>query len=157
MIIGAILAAQRGLRHLWQRMTDTLYAAYGSNLNRTQMAARCPAAVSAGGVLVPGWRLAFNKWALIERDPEAEVAVGLWTVTPACLTSLDRFEGVPHAYVRDLLPLPDGRQAVVYHDVAARPGPPSLAYVQRIRAGYRDFGFDLSGLAAALARIDFRR
>ncbi len=138
-------------------MTDTLYAAYGSNLNRAQMAGRCPAAVAVGGVLVPGWRLAFNKWALIEADPEAVVAIGLWMVTPACLVSLDRFEGVPHAYARDVLPLPDGRRAVVYHDVAARPGPPSHAYLERIRTGYRDFGFDAAGLVAALARGGFGR
>ncbi len=136
-------------------MTDTLYAAYGSNLNRAQMAGRCPAAVFEGGVLVPGWRLAFNKWALIEPDPAGVLPVGLWAVTPNCLAALDRFEGVPHAYVRDVLALPDGRNAVVYHDVAARPGPPSHAYVERIRTGYRHFGFDPAGVLLALGRSGF--
>jgi len=136
-------------------MTTTLYAAYGSNLSHIQMAARCPEARPAGGVLVPGWRLGFRTWAVIEKAPGALVPIGLWTVTPACVAALDVFEGVPDSYLRAPLPLPDGREALVYLECAGRVGPPTHAYAEIIRRGYGDFGFDVAPLDAALAACRF--
>ena len=130
---------------------DDLYAAYGSNLSRVQMQQRCPGAAVAAAVALPGWRLAVRKYALVEADPTAACPVGLWRVTPAHLTALDRYEG-PHAYARRRVPLPDGREAWIYLELVHRPGPPSAAYAARLRQGYADFGFDLAVLEAALAR-----
>ncbi|PZW45938.1 hypothetical protein C8P66_110136 [Humitalea rosea] len=136
-------------------MPTMLYAAYGSNLSHAQMAARCPAARVVGGVMVPGWRLGFRTWAVIEEAPEAMVPIGIWAVTEDCVTALDVFEGVPDSYRRAPLPLPDGREALVYLECAGRHGPPTRAYADIIRVGYGDFGFDPAPLEAALAACRF--
>lgn len=130
-------------------MTD-LYAAYGSNLWHAQMQLRCPGAMVDGAILLPGWRLAVRRFALVEPDPVAICPIGLWRVTPAHLAALDRYEG-PHTYARREIELPDGRQAWIYLELVHRPGPPSAEYVQRLRRGYADFGFDPAPLETALA------
>jgi hypothetical protein len=130
------------------------YAAYGSNLWHDQMRARCPDARVAGSVVLPGWRLVVRRFALIEPDAEARCPVGLWRVTAACLAALDRFEG-PHTYERCLIDLPGGGQAVTYREIRRREGPPAAEYVQRLRDGYRDFGFDPAVLEAAIAASGF--
>ena len=128
-----------------------LYAAYGSNLCHAQMQDRCAGATVAGAASLPGWRLVVRKFALIEADTTAICPVGLWRVTAAHLASLDRYEG-PHTYARRLIPLPEGGTAWIYLELVQRPGPPSAAYVARLRRGYADFGFDPAVLEAALAR-----
>ena len=41
-------------------MNRTLYFAYGSNLDPTQMRRRCPTSAPAGPATLDGWRLAFG-------------------------------------------------------------------------------------------------
>jgi gamma-glutamylcyclotransferase (GGCT)/AIG2-like uncharacterized protein YtfP len=127
-----------------------LYAAYGSNLLHAQMRDRCPGATVSGGLMLPGWRLAVRKFALVEPDPAALCPIGLWRVTSAHLASLDRYEG-PHTYARRVIALPDGREAWIYLELVHRAGPPAAAYVDRLRRGYAEFGFDPAPLEAALA------
>ncbi|MBB5689445.1 gamma-glutamylcyclotransferase [Roseomonas alkaliterrae] len=130
------------------------YAAYGSNLWHDQMRRRCPDAVVAGSLLLPGWRLVLRRFALIERAADAACPVGLWRVTAADLAALDGHEG-PHTYERTRIALPDGRMAWTYMEIRRRPGPPAAEYVQRLRDGYRDFAFDLAPLEAAIAASGF--
>jgi gamma-glutamylcyclotransferase len=130
------------------------YAAYGSNLWHDQMRRRCPAARVAGSVVLDGWRLVVRKYALIERDDAASCPIGLWRVTAACLESLDRHEG-PRTYTRVQVPLPDGGMAWTYTEIRIRPGPPAAEYVQRLRSGYADFGFDAAVLESAIAESGF--
>ena len=40
--------------------TERFYIAYGSNLNLTQMAHRCPTAEVAGQTILKNWRLMFR-------------------------------------------------------------------------------------------------
>jgi hypothetical protein len=131
-----------------------LYAAYGSNLSHDQMRRRGPDARVAGSLVLAGWRLVVRKYALIERDDAASCPVGLWQVTAACLESLDRYEG-PRAYRRVQVPLPDGGVACTYTEIRIRPGPPAVEYVQRLRRGYADFGFDTAVLDAAIIESGF--
>ena len=136
-------------------MFDPLpYAAYGSNLWHAQMLARCPGAEVAGSVMLPGWRLVLRKFALIEADVSASLPVGLWRVTSKHLETLDDFEG-RHTYARRRIALPDGGEAWTYHEIRHRPGPPAAEYVERLRHGYREFGFDPSPLHAAIEASGF--
>jgi gamma-glutamylcyclotransferase len=130
------------------------YAAYGSNLWHDQMRRRCPDAEVAGHVVLEGWRLVLRKFATIERAPRAACPVGLWRVTAKDLASLDRYEG-PFTYARTRITLPGGAVAVTYKEIRLRPGPPAAEYVQRLRSGYRDFGFDMAVLEAAIAESGF--
>lgn len=129
-----------------------LYAAYGSNLLAAQMQARCPGATRAGTLLLPGYRLAMNRFASAVPDAGALLPAGLWRVTEAQLEALDRFEG-PHSYQRRAVALPDGGQAWIYIEIARRPPPPAAEYVARCRAGTLEFGLPADALDAALAAI----
>jgi hypothetical protein len=77
-----------------------LYAAYGSNLDPARMLVRCPHSPFRGTGWLVGWRLTFagedHGWdgamATIVEDPEAQVFVSLYDVTPADEAELDRWE-----------------------------------------------------------------
>jgi hypothetical protein len=130
-----------------------LYAAYGSNLDHARMLGRCPGAAVIGAALLPGWRLAVNRFATIERDAAASVPVGLWRITAQHGRALDIAEGVAlGAYRRLVLDIEGHGPALTYVEQRLRPGPPSAAYVAHLRQGYADFALDPAALEAALAR-----
>ncbi len=90
-------------------MSSTLYFAYGSNLLRERLLARCPGMTYAGRATLPGHRLTFDKVSndgsgkcAFEAvgDSENEVSGVLWNVPAAELDELDRVEGVGHGYER---------------------------------------------------------
>jgi len=64
-------------------MEKTKYIAYGSNLNLTQMAFRCPTAKPVGSAMLKGWQLTFRGVATLEPDSLAETPVGAWEIEPA--------------------------------------------------------------------------
>lgn len=75
-----------------------LYAAYGSNLDPQQMAARCPHSPLRGTGWLSGWRLTFGGegWdgalpTLVE-DESSQVFVALYDVTEADEAALDEWE-----------------------------------------------------------------
>jgi hypothetical protein len=51
--------------------------------------------------------------------------------------------------------LPGGGMAWTYREIRRRRGPPAAEYVQRLRDGYRDFGFDAAILEAAVTASGF--
>ena len=76
------------------------YAAYGSNMDPTQMRYRCPDARMVGTGTAQGYRLAFagvqgDAHATIEEDSSAETPVILWSISEADEARLDRYEGWP--------------------------------------------------------------
>lgn len=130
-----------------------LYIAYGSNLNLSQMAARCPSArVYAKGVL-NNWELAYrgtktNSHATIVRKQGSTVPVLVWEIQPLDEYRLDIYEGYPQYYFKQNVMVDiDGKRkkAMVYiMDTHKRPGTPSSNYIQTILQGYIDNGLDLS-------------
>lgn len=136
-----------------------LYIAYGSNLNLTQMAARCPSArVYAVGRL-NNWQLVFrglraSSHATIKRRKGYSVPVVVWTIQPQDERRLDIYEGYPTYYRKQDIMVEIGsqkRKAMVYvMNEAARPGRPAYSYVNTIRRGYFDNGLDMASLDAAL-------
>ncbi len=151
-------------------MNPTLYLAYGSNLNLDDMARRCPQARPAGRAWLEGWRLAFRGggtgfYLTLEACPGSRVPAGVWTVGGGDLLALDRYEGYPRLYTRELWPIAyqdqEGRersgQGLVYLMRPQFPaGPPTSEYLEACRAGYRGFGFDPAPLEDALARLAAR-
>ncbi len=135
-----------------------LYLAYGSNLSRTRMARRCPAARPLWPVTLPGWVLRFERVATIASDAEGRLAAAVYHLSPACARALDQVEGVAEGrYRRATLTVPrpvpegDGAQVLTYIKVDDRRGPPAPDYVQHILDGFADWGLDLALLRAALA------
>ena len=137
------------------------YIAYGSNLNMDQMAMRCPDAVKVGTAILEGYKLTFrSNWrygvANVEPAKGRKVPVGIWAISARDEKNLDRYEGFPTLYDKqEIVVRVNGVpvSAMVYvmtpgHEIA----PPSLSYLQTIRRGYKDFGFDHRPLLRAAER-----
>ena len=83
-----------------------LYFAYGSNLNLSQMAVRCPQAGVVGKAVLEGYELAFRRGVLTILPKEGGRVNGLlWRVNAWDELTLDRYEGYPHLYTKELLPV----------------------------------------------------
>ena len=90
-------------------MADRLYFAYGSNINLDQMAYRCPDAQEVGPVTLENYELLFRRGGFATIAPkEGETVVGLlWSITPGCERSLDRYEGYPRFYDKRMVTVRD--------------------------------------------------
>jgi len=133
-----------------ERTMTTIYMAYGSNLDKTQMAWRCPDATALGVILLPDWRLVFRGVADIIPAKGYFCPVGLWQITERCERSLDRYEGYPRLYGKQYWRNKDGDEYMAYtmnHDGLSMP--PRM-YLDGIRRGYVDFGIDEKYLTEAL-------
>lgn len=128
------------------------YVAYGSNLNLSQMALRCPTARIYASGYINNWELLYRgRWndshATIGRKKGSRVPVLVWEIEEADERRLDRYEGFPRYYYKQNIMVDiHGRKkkAMVYiMDQNRLPGYPSPYYVKIIREGYRDNGFDM--------------
>lgn len=115
----------------------TLYFAYGSNMDETQMAHRCPKAERLANVTVYDYRFALDEAGVATILPSRGDCVEglLWSVTDSDVESLDRYEGVSsHCYRKETLAIDE-----------YRPGYEALVYISnreltplRERSGYMD-------------------
>ncbi|MFV0485435.1 MAG: gamma-glutamylcyclotransferase family protein [Candidatus Saccharimonadales bacterium] len=140
-------------------MRRRYYLAYGSNLNMQQMKMRCLDAKPVGITFLQDYGLLFrggNSSAVATVEPKlgCTVPCGLWLVSAKDEVALDRYEGWPYLYRKELVPVQLGlrrMKVMVYimndgHDI----GIPSIHYYNTIRNGYRDFELDTAALEAAL-------
>lgn len=137
---------------------NKLYIAYGSNLNLSQMAQRCPTAKVLGTSELKGWRLMFRgahagAVATVEPYRGGSVPVLMWGITPADEAALDRYEGWPLFYRKETVKVKLAGQIVkgmVYIMNEGRPlGQPSCYYYSSILDGYKRAGFDVNILRKA--------
>lgn len=132
-----------------------LYIAYGSNINLEQMAYRCPNSKIIGTDKLPDYELEFRGVATIVPKEGAGVPVLLWEVDQRDELSLDRYEGFPRMYRKELFEIEvDGRirEGMAYLMNYGEIAPPSPMYYNAIKKGYEDNGMDTSYLRAALER-----
>jgi hypothetical protein len=139
-----------------KKKTERLYIAYGSNLNRPQMERRCPGASVAGISEVADYELLFRNVATIEPRKGAKVPVVLWQITPEDERALDRYEGWPRLYRKEMMELElEGKpvSAMVYVMNEGRKADlPASYYYDVISEGYQTFGFDEKVLEQAVGR-----
>lgn len=129
------------------------YIAYGSNLSESQMAYRCPTAKVVGTSTLKDWRLLFDGPASIEKYEGYEVPVLIWDIQPEDERSLDRYEGYPNYYRKEMLEVEVKGQklkAMVYIMNTNKEHKPSEYYYDVLEKGYDRFGFDKSILEKAL-------
>jgi phage replication-related protein YjqB (UPF0714/DUF867 family) len=115
------------------------YFAYGSNLDVSQMAKRCPDATDPRPATLADhdWLINERGVATVEPFDGGEVHGILWQVSDDDLATLDRAEGVPVRYRRDRLEVHTDTGPVdawVYIDHRVEPGPPRDGYLERIIA-----------------------
>ena len=136
-----------------------LYFAYGSNMNLSQMARRCPAAIALSPAVLQDFKLAFRGGGVATILPcKGENVQGvIWRITPVCEESLDRYEGVgAQLYGKREIAVtdPTGKthRAMVYimnprYRAACLPSP---WYLEGIREGYAAFGLSTEPLDQAV-------
>lgn len=138
---------------------NTLYIAYGSNLNLRQMAVRCPTAKVAGASELKDYELLFRGGrrgavATVEPKEGGSVPVLLWKLKERDLLALDHYEGWPNFYHKELHNVELGGKTIpamvyVMNDGHAL-GAPSQYYYNTIREGYESASFDTNVLDAAV-------
>ena len=133
-----------------KNIEEQYYFAYGSNMNLDQMDFRCPDAEVVENARLDGYRLAFcgrpagGGVATILKEEGSHVNGVLWKITDRCKKSLDRYEGYPYLYGKEVVEVQNGRgkcqSATVYvmnapyKDCPARP---SELYLKGILEGCR--------------------
>jgi len=129
---------------------NTLYIAYGSNLNLPQMAIRCPAAKLVGKSEIRDYELLFrggrSAVATVEPLHGGHVPILLWDLKEKDLLALDHYEGYPQLYRKEMFDVElNGKQtpALVYVMNGGYPfGTPSEYYLNTIMEGYKSAGFN---------------
>ena len=140
------------------------YLAYGSNLNKEQMAHRCPDAVPVCGYIMMDYEPVFRRGYLtIEPKKGAEVPCGVWQISDQDEKNLDRYEGFPRFYRKErflaMVPDPEeltGKLVTALGYVMNDGFPmevPSDYYFYTVMQGYRDFGLDKAPLIKAYERV----
>jgi len=128
-----------------------LYFAYGSNLNKRQMALRCPDAKAFSLFHLEDWKLVFRGVADIAYSPGDKVSGGLWIISDKDELALDRYEGYRPGgtgmYRKESIliePFKIGKETFteIMFYVMNSTGifPPTLGYLDCIRQGFKDFG-----------------
>jgi len=103
-----------------------LHFAYGSNMSRALMAARCKGAQALGLATLPGWRFMINTegFGSIARSPGDRVHGVLWRLTPRDLAAINAYESVDSGlYLRRRLAVRcDARRRAALVYIASRAG-----------------------------------
>mgnify|MGYP001034564829 CR=1 FL=1 len=142
-------------------MPETLYFAYGSNIDLEQMARRCPAAQVVGPATLENYELAFRGSGVATIVPKKGGVVHglLWSITPLCEQALDRYEGYPRHYTKEPVSVrtADGAavSAMVYimaEPLCRQPALPSETYYGIIRRGFKENHLPVSSLEDARER-----
>lgn len=136
------------------------YIAYGSNLNREQMARRCPTAKVIGKGEIRDYELLFrghrnSAVATVEPKKGSSVPVLIWEIGPEDERNLDIYEGYPRLYGKVDLEVQTERGSepiMAYtmnegHEI----GKPSMRYLETITAGYLEAGFDVNRLLESVS------
>ena len=138
------------------------YVAYGSNLNREQMAHRCPEAKLVGTGMLSNYEMVFrgnksNAVATVEPKKGMEVPVGIWEISENDEHFLDRYEGYPHLYEKKNLRISNGTittEAMVYvMNDGYEYGVPGKEYYEIIKQGYKDCSLDEKYLDEAVEKM----
>ena len=138
-------------------MADSLYFAYGSNINLEQMDYRCPDATVIGPVTLENYELLFRRGAVATIAPceGGKVHGLLWNITPECERSLDRYEGYPRFYDKRMVTVRDGEgrelsvMAYIMDERFREPMLPSTSYYNGILEGYQQNGLPVTALKEA--------
>jgi len=121
----------------------TVYFAYGSNMSRSGMAARCPGARALGVAKLSGWRFTIGGggYASIVEAPGEEVIGVLWRLTPRDIAILNAYENIDGGlYRRERLMVRHGdaaKSATVY--IGHGMGRPRPGAVELIVAAAREW------------------
>ncbi|WP_349370671.1 gamma-glutamylcyclotransferase family protein [Salinarimonas sp.] len=131
-----------------------LYFAYGSNMDRAQMAARCPASTPVGLARLMRHRVVIMRegWASVARAPHGAVWGVLWELALRDVPALDRYEslhtGLYTKVVQPVVTDKGSRRAIVYVGRPSEGGTPQPGYLESVVAAAEAAGLPGSYCAA---------
>ena len=140
-------------------MKNRLYIAYGSNLNKRQMAYRCPTAKPIAKSCLHDYRLVFQggfygAHANVIPEKGNDVPVAIWEISARDEAALDRYEGVAGGYyTKETMTVEvagEMKEALIYIMTPNPYGTPTDNYLEIIEEGYRDFRFPVRILNEAV-------
>ena len=124
-----------------------LYFAYGMNTNRSEMAQRCPGALSLGHARLVDRIFRFATHADVVKCRGSYVDGVLWTIDDFHLNALDRLEGYPYYYNRRCLRVAHNDRIVMAETYYMQPGNldslPSQGYFDMVVEGYNQHNIPL--------------
>ena len=135
----------------------TLYFAYGSNMSRAPMRARCPSAREVGTATLAGYRLIVTSdgYASVLPEPGGIVHGLVWRLASRDIAALNAYESLDTGLYRIVtLPVSVGAKkvpAMVYVARSRTPGLPRPGYLEAVIAAARELDFP-PAYVEALAR-----
>src|SRR5262245_51388209 len=132
----------------------TLHFAYGSNMSRALMAARCPGARALGPATLEGWRFLIIRdgYASVTPAPGVTVHGVAWRLSLRDLAALNAYESLAAGlYVRRTLPVSIGARSVpalVYVAPRRGEGRPRPGYQELVVAAAREWDLPADYVAA---------
>src|SRR5215470_863751 len=123
----------------------TLHFAYGSNMSRGAMGARCPGATALGVATLAGWRFVINPdgYGSIAPHRGGIVHGVLWRLTPRDLAAVNAYENVEGGlYLRRMLAVAFRARsisALVYVARRQGQGTPRPGYIRLVVEAARDW------------------
>jgi gamma-glutamylcyclotransferase (GGCT)/AIG2-like uncharacterized protein YtfP len=141
----------------------TLYFAYGSNMSRAPMRARCPSAREVGTATLAGHRLIVTSdgFASVVPEPGGTVHGLVWRLAPRDLAALNAYESLDTGLYRiATLPVRLGTRqvpAMVYLARSHTPGLPRPGYLEPVLAAARELDFPPAYIAALARWLPSRR
>jgi hypothetical protein len=123
----------------------TLHFAYGSNMSRTLMSGRCPAAEALGTATLFGWRFVINPegFGSIAPRPGGRVHGVLWRLTARDVAAINAYESLDSGlYLRRRLVVhwgERGASALVYIARRSGEGTPRPGYIGLVIEAARDW------------------
>jgi cation transport regulator ChaC len=122
-----------------------LHFAYGSNMSRALMGARCPTAEPLGTATLRGWRFVINPdgFGSLTPRPGGVVRGVLWRLNARDLAAVNAYESIGSGlYLRRLLPVRSANRqtsALVYIARRQGEGMPRPGYLELVIAAARDW------------------
>lgn len=131
----------------------TVYFAYGSNMSRAGMKARCPGARAIGTGVLRSFRFIImtNGYASVMRATDAIVHGVVWRITPRDLAALNAYENLDSGlYRRAMLPVATAAgtvSALVYLGCEEKEGRPRPGYMSLVIEAAREWQFPAEYIA----------
>ncbi|MDI6840477.1 MAG: gamma-glutamylcyclotransferase [bacterium] len=130
-----------------------LYFAYGSNLHLEQMLERCKDAEPLTQAILEGYQMIYRRGvATVEKASKRDRVFGaVYKISKRDLAALDRYEGYPILYYRELLQVETRGmgevKAITYMmHKCYRPSLPRTGYYKVIEEGYRNWALPIEAL-----------
>lgn len=141
-----------------EQPTARYYAAYGSNMNKEQMAYRCPNSTEEMVGYAVDYKLEFCTHANIVPEENAETPVLLWKIDPKDWHYLDQYEGYPSYYRREEIDVDVNGERVkaiayIMNDNCRRPSMPTESYLNNMMNDYKRLGLDPTPIATAMEDV----